>query len=103
MAGIGFSINYDAKPFKAIGRDVAMVNVSKGAVMSQDDLDAAVQAMFGRCSITVIGDFTAGTSTSVNMVIEGMDFYGADAYGTGVDYLDELTALTGMTVTAIAF
>jgi hypothetical protein len=103
MAGIGFTLNYDAKPFKAIGRDFVLINVSKGTAMTQANLDDAVQAIFTRASITAIGAFTAASSTSVNLIIEGMDFLDADAYGSTIDYLDLLSTLTGYTVTAVAF
>jgi hypothetical protein len=110
MAGIGFTLNYDAKPFKAVGRDFVLINVAKVAVFTQAQLDAIVQAIFTRASITAMGAVTIGTSTSVNFIIEGMDFVDADAYGSTIDYLDLLTTLTtaanggtAVTVTAVAF
>lgn len=62
-----------AGPMQAIGRQVWFKNFNKGSAMSQEDLDALVNIVKLTSTITVVGTFVAGTSTSVNMVIEGAD------------------------------
>lgn len=62
-----------AGPMQAIGRQVWFKNFDKGSAMTQADLDALVNLVKLTSTITVVGTFVAGTSTSVNMVIEGAD------------------------------
>lgn len=70
----GFTrVHGNALPFESFGRNVYFKNFSKGSAMSQDDLDALVQTVSQTVSICAIGTFTAGTSTSVNMMIDGGD------------------------------
>lgn len=77
-----------AQPIEAVGRDLFFKNfdLDGSGAMSQADLEALVRAVQLTSSIEVIGSFTAGTSTSVNMVISGKD----------------VTAVAGYTVTAVA-
>lgn len=70
----GFTrVNGAAAPFEAVGRNLFFKNYSKGSAMSQADLDALVQFVQQTATVTVIGSFTAGSSTAVSMVIEGAD------------------------------
>jgi hypothetical protein len=71
-----------------------------GNLVKWDDLEAATLAVETRFTVSVVGEFTAG-DTEVNMIIEGIDL-DADAYGAGVDIYDELSTVTGFTVTAFA-
>jgi hypothetical protein len=48
-------------------------NLSKGSAITQANMEALVAKVQETSTITVIGTFTAGSSTSVNMVIEGAD------------------------------
>jgi hypothetical protein len=61
----------NSAPFEAVGRNLFFKNFDKGSAMTQADLNELVKAVQLRATVTVIGDFTAGTSESVNMVIEG--------------------------------
>ncbi len=77
----GFTrVNGAAAPIEAVGRNLYFKNFAKGSAMSQADLEALVQSVGQTSSITVIGSFTAGTSTSVNLVIEGADVTSYGAY-----------------------
>jgi VCBS repeat-containing protein len=76
-----------AQPFAAIGREIFIKNFDLGAAMSQADLQALVEAVQLTSSIVAIGAFTAGTSESVSMIIDGKD----------------VTAVAGYTVTDVAF
>ena len=48
--------------------------------MSQTDLNTLVEAVQLTSTVTAIGAFTAGTSDSVNMIIEGRDVAEVDGY-----------------------
>ncbi len=76
-----------AQPFAAIGREIFIKNFDLGAAMSQADLQALVESVQLTSSIVAIGAFTAGTSESVSMIIDGKD----------------VTAVAGYTVTDVAF
>lgn len=77
----GFTrVHGNALPFEAVGRNLYFKNFSLGSAMSQSDLDTLVQTVAQTVSITVIGSFTAGTSTSVNMIIEGGDVTAVSGY-----------------------
>ena len=76
----------NAAPFTAIGRDVFIKSFAKTNI-TQAELDALVQTVQLTSTITAIGDFTAGTSDVVNMIIEGAD----------------VSAVTGYTVADVAF
>lgn len=74
--------------FQAFGREVELMNFDKGVAISQADLNALVEEVTAQnVSITAIGDFNAGVSTAVNMIIEG---HGA-------------VVATGYTVAPVAF
>jgi hypothetical protein len=62
----------NAAPFTAIGRTVFIKSFAKTNA-TQAELNALVQAVQLTSTITAIGDFTAGTSDVVNMIIEGAD------------------------------
>jgi hypothetical protein len=62
----------NAAPFTAIGRTIWIKNFAK-TNMSQTDLNELVEAVQLTSTVTAIGAFTAGTSDSVNMIIEGRD------------------------------
>ena len=62
----------NAAPFTAIGRTVFIKSFAKTNA-SQTDLNNLVKAVQMTSTITAIGDFTAGTSDVVNMIIEGAD------------------------------
>lgn len=80
------NVNGNAAPTEAIGREVFFKNFSKGSAMTQADLNALVADVSTLATITVLGTFVAGTSTSVSMVIEGFD----------------VTTSTGYVVTSVA-
>jgi ABC-type uncharacterized transport system ATPase component len=69
-----------AAPGEFVGRNLFFKNFAKGSAMSQADLDALVQEVQKTVTIEVIGSFTAGTSTSVNMVVSGDDVSAASGY-----------------------
>lgn len=75
-----------AGPGEFVGRDLFFKNFAKGSAMTQADLDALVQAVQMTATVTVVGSFTAGSSTNVNMVIEG----------------ENVTSVTGYTVTNVS-
>lgn len=69
----------NAAPFTAIGRTIWIKNFAK-TNMSQTDLNTLVEAVQLTSTVTGIGAFTAGTSDSVNMIIEGRDVTEVDGY-----------------------
>jgi len=69
----------NAAPFTAIGRTIWIKNFAK-TNMSQTDLNTLVEAVQLTSTVTAIGAFTAGTSDSVNMIIEGRDVTDVDGY-----------------------
>lgn len=85
-------VNGAAAPMEQVGRDLFFKTFTKGTAMSQADLDALVQAVQLTSTVTAIGAFTAGTSTAVNMIIEGADI--ANAANTPV---------TGITSSNLSF
>ena len=100
MAGIT-KVNGTVFPAQFYGRDLQIIAVAK-TNMTQAEVDAMYNALSLRATVAAVGAFTAGTSDSVQFIVEGLDFTGADAYGTGNTYLDELSTATGLTVTAVA-
>ncbi len=84
--------NGGAAPMEQVGRDLFFKTFTKGSAMTQADLDNLVQALQGTVTVTAIGAFTAGTSTAVNMVIEGADVANAAN-----------TPITGITSSNLSF
>lgn len=84
--------NGGAAPMEQVGRDLFFKTFTKGSAMTQADLDNLVQALQGTVTVTAIGSFTAGTSTAVNMVIEGADVANAAN-----------TPITGITSSNLSF
>lgn len=81
-----------------IGRDIAKIVVDRGSgTLSDAELLDAVQDIQTRATVLETG---ASGAQTVKMIIAGMDFDGANAYGSSNTYLDELSTLTGYTVTA---
>lgn len=66
-------VNGAAGAMEQVGRELFFKNLSKGSAITQANMEALVAKVQETSTITVIGTFTAGTSTSVNMVIEGAD------------------------------
>ena len=64
-------VNGGAAPMEQVGRDLFFKTFTKGSAMTQADLDALVQAVQLTATVTAIGAFTAGSSTAVNMIVEG--------------------------------
>jgi len=62
----------NAAPFSAIGRTVFIKSFAKTNI-TQAELNALVETVQQTATITAIGDFDAGTSDVVNMIIEGAD------------------------------
>jgi len=73
MAVVGQpKVNGAAAPFQAFGREIEILSFTAAGAMSQADLDALVEEVQSQnVSVTAIGDFTADSSTSVNMIVEG--------------------------------
>jgi hypothetical protein len=84
--------NGGAAPMEQVGRDLFFKTFTKGSAMTQADLDNLVQALQGTVTVTAIGSFTAGSSTAVNMVIEGADVANAAN-----------TPITGITSSNLSF
>lgn len=85
--------NGKAEPMEQVGRDLFFKTFSgissASAAAGQADLDALIQAIQQTSTVTVIGAFTAGTSTSVNVVIEGTDVTnGSNSPLTGITAAD---------------
>lgn len=75
-----------AKSYEGVGRDLFFKHFEAEGAMSQADLEALVHAVQLNASTEVIGTFTAGTSTGVNMVVSGKDVTAVAGYTvTGVD------------------
>ena len=66
-------VNGAAAPMEQVGRDLFFKTFTKGSAMSQADLETLVQTVQLTSTITAIGSFSAGSSTAVNMIIEGAD------------------------------
>ena len=84
--------NGGAAPMEQVGRDLFFKTFTKGSAMTQTDLDTLVQALQANVTVTAIGSFTAGTSTAVNMIIEGADVTNAAN-----------TPITGITSSNLSF
>jgi hypothetical protein len=78
-----------AKPFSAIGRDIFIKSFAKTNI-TQAQLNAIVQEVQLTSTVTAIGDFTAGVSDVVNMIIEGKD-------------VTDIESVAGVTVADVAF
>lgn len=74
-------VNGKAESFEAFGRDIFLKNFDKGSAISQGDLDALVQEVQLTSTVSAIGAVTPGTSTEVNMIIEGADVANGDIAG----------------------
>ena len=70
MAGVVRAHGYAAAG-QFVSRDLWFNTYDKGGAMTQEDMDALVQTVQLTSTIEVIGDFEAGVSTSVGMVISG--------------------------------
>lgn len=66
-------VNGAAAPMEQVGRDLFFKTFTKGSAMTQAELETLVQTVQLTSTITAIGAFTAGSSTAVNMIIEGAD------------------------------
>ena len=66
------SVRQNAAPFTAIGRTIWIKSFAK-TNFTQNELNLLVEAVQLTSTVTAIGDFTAGTSDAVSMIIEGAD------------------------------
>jgi len=66
-------VNGAAGAMEQVGRELFFKNISKGSAITQANMEALIAKVQETSTITVIGTFTANSSTSVNMVIEGAD------------------------------
>ena len=80
-------------PDQFVGRKLHLLNVAWGGAMTQANLNTLVQTLETVCTLELIGDFTATVSTSVNVIVSGVED----------DPLSRLSTLTGKTVTAATF
>lgn len=89
-----------------VGRNLTFINIAKGSAVTAADTKTYAQAVSQIGTVTVIGALGAN---SVNMIVEGLVDDGSDAYkSAGQDtydntYLEKLSELTGLTVTAHSF
>ena len=81
-------VNGNVESFEAFGRDIFMKNFDKGGAISQANLDVLVEEVSLTSTISAIGSFTAGSSTEVNMIIEGADVANGNATITGYTISD---------------
>lgn len=81
-------VNGKVESFEAFGRDIFMKNFDKGSAISQANLDALVETVQLTSTVSAIGAFTAGTSTEVNMIIEGADVVNGNATISGYTISD---------------
>lgn len=89
----GQSATTKVYPMEQVGRDLFFKTFTKASgTFSQADIDALVQAIQNTSTVTAIGAFTVGSSSAVNMVIEGADI--ANAANTPV---------TGVTTSNLSF
>lgn len=79
----------NAAPFEAVGRDVFFKTFAKTNI-TQAELNSIVAEVQLTSTVTAIGTFTAGTSDTVNMLIEGAD-------------VTAISSVAGVTVTDLAF
>lgn len=84
-------VNGKAAPFEAVGRDLFFKTFTKGSAISQANLDALVETVQMTSTVTAIGAFTAGSSTAVNMLLEG------------ADWPNNNTAISGYTISDLSF
>ena len=84
--------NGKAAPMEQVGRDIFIKTFTKGSAITQAELETLVQAIQQTATITAIGAFTAGTSTAVNMILEGADISNAAN-----------TPVTGITTSDLSF
>lgn len=89
--------NGKAAPMEQVGRDLFIQHFTgistASAAAGQADLEALVQAIQQRSTITAIGAFTAGTDNNVSMIIEGAEVAtGADSPITGITCTNTLPA-----------
>lgn len=66
------SARQNAAPFTAIGRKIWIKSFAK-TNFTQAELNLLVEAVQMTSTVTAIGDYVAGTSDVVNMIIEGAD------------------------------
>jgi hypothetical protein len=86
-------VNGAAASMEQVGRDLFFKTLTKGSgTVSQADLEAIVAALGATSTITAIGAVTVGTSTAVNVIIEGADIANAAN-----------TPITGYTSSDLAF
>ena len=81
-------VNGNAQSFEAFGRDVFLKNFDKGAAISQANLDVLVEEVSLTSTISSIGAFTAGSSTEVNMIVEGANIANGNATISGYTISD---------------
>ena len=98
MAGIT-KIHGNVLPAQFFGGDLRIIAVAK-TNMTQAEVDAMYTAISLRATVSAVGAFTAGSSDSVQFIVEGLAFTGSQ-YDAGT-YLQELSAATGLTVTEVA-
>lgn len=107
MAGIGFNVNYDVKAGNGLGPKTTIVVVERedAAALTQDNLDAFVQAVttqggaagtagLNAFSVAGVSAFVAGTSTSVYLALQGT--------GTFVTDTDDAYGVVGLKATVVA-
>jgi hypothetical protein len=83
MAGVT-KVHGQVDTAQFIGRDLFYKTYTKGAAITQDEMNELAQAVMLTSTIEVVGEFEAGVSTAVNMIISGADTDNtADALVTG--------------------
>ena len=106
MAGIGFTYNYDVKKGNGLGPKTTIVLVERedsGAITQAnlDDFAQAVTTQGGAAGtagldafvIAGVSAFTAGTSTSVYLALQGTGTFATDA--------DDAYGVTGVKATVV--
>lgn len=81
-------VNGKVESFEAFGRDIFMKNFDKGSAISQANLDALMETVQLTASVSALGAFTAGTSTEVNMIVEGANIANGNATISGYTISD---------------
>lgn len=79
MAGVVRAHGY-AGAGQFVSRDLFFKSFAKGSAISQADMDALVQTVQLTSTIEVIGNFTAGTTQTVLMVISGANVTTVSGY-----------------------
>ena len=108
MAGVAQGSGGLAGAGQFVGRTLGFVSAAK-TDMTTAEVTALVKAFETVCTITVVGNFTSGTTDTLYLIIEGMSFTENDDYyladgttgATWYELLDE-KAGAGWTVTALA-